>query len=473
MPAMCCASRPQSGRGRRSAVAGREASVPRLRGRVRSAGVSCVLAMLVCALGATAAGAIPTPQQDPFYSYSGAVPLSHIAPGTVLKTRELSYHLVGIPLPITVVQLLYRSTDQLGQPAVNVTSVLEPAKVTGSTNVVAYESFYDSLNPDDEPSYQIAGGVTLGGLIPDFETALIVPELLAGDAVVVADIEGENADFADGPEYGMYTLDSLRAALRSPATGLSHTKKIGIIGYSGGAIGAQWAAEMAPTYAPDINRLLVGAAFGGVLVDPDHNLWYVNGSSAWAGIIPMAVIGVARSFHVDLTQYLSAAGVKLYNQLQTASILNVLLQYPGLTFQQLLLPQDTPPETIPIYVSIVNQLIMGSDGTPTVPLFIGQGDGDNEDGTIGNQPGIGGGDGVMVAGDVRTLASEYCQRGVPVQYNEYDGWDHVVSALFWLAQALPWLNDRFAGQTPPQDCSTIPPGNSLAPVTLGVTPIAP
>jgi hypothetical protein len=376
------------------------------------------LAVLVWALGATSAQAIPTPQQDPFYSYSGATPLANISPGTVLKTRELPYHLVGIPVPITVVQLLYRSTNQLGQPAVNVTSVLEPAQHTGSTNVVAYESFYDSLNPDDEPSYQIAGGVTLGGLTVDAETALIVPELLQGDAVVVADTEGENADFADGPEYGMYTLDSLRAALRSPATGLWRTRKIGIMGYSGGAIGAEWAAQLAPTYAPDINRRLVGAAMGGVLVDPDHNLWYVNGSSAWAGIIPMAVIGVARSFHVDLTQYLSPAGLQLYNQLQNASILNVLLQYPGLTFQSLLLPQDSPPEKIPVYVNIVNQLIMGAHGTPTVPLFIAQGAGDDEDGTIGNQPGIGGGDGVMVAGDVRTLASEYCQRGVPVQYNQ-------------------------------------------------------
>jgi hypothetical protein len=48
-----------------------------------------------------------------------------------------------------------------------------------------------------------------------------------------------------------------------------------------------------------------------------------------------------------------------------------------------------------------------------------------------------------------------------------------VGALFWVAQALPWLNDRFDGQTPPQDCSTIPPGNSLAPVSVGVTPITP
>lgn len=446
-----------------------------VRSRVVTRGLGLMLGLFLLSSGLVAAPgaqAIPTPAQDPFYAYQGATPLASIPPGTVLKSRTLSYHVAGIPLPVRTIQLLYRSTGQLGQATVNVTSVLEPMLRSSAPKVVAYESFYDSLNPNDEPSYEIAGGLSLGGLIPAVETAVVAPELLAGDVVVIADTEGENADFADGPEYGMYTLDSLRAALSSPQTGLGRTTKIGLIGYSGGAIGAEWSAEMAPNYAPDINRLLVGSAMGGVLVDPDHNLYYVNGSTGWAGILPMAVIGVARSFQVDLAQYLTPYGLQLYNKLQTASIVNVIGQYPHLTLQQLLLPQDLPPESIPIYVQIVNQLIMGAHGTPTVPLFIGQGGGPTEDGTVGNQPGIGIGDGVMVTGDVRALASEYCQRGVTVQYNQY-GLDHVVSAASWLVQALPWLNNRFAGKAAPQDCSTIAPGNSLAPVVLGVTPITP
>jgi len=41
--------------------------------------------------------------------------------------------------------------------------------------VVAYGSFYDSLSPTDEPSYAISGGLTLGGAIPQVESALIDP----------------------------------------------------------------------------------------------------------------------------------------------------------------------------------------------------------------------------------------------------------------------------------------------------------
>ena len=86
--------------------------------------------------------------------------------------------------------------------------------------------------------------------------------------------------------YGYNTLDSLRAALSSPATGLTGTTKIGLAGYSGGAIATEWAAQLAPTYAPEINSDIVGAAMGGVLVDPAHNLTYVEGSSNWASILP-------------------------------------------------------------------------------------------------------------------------------------------------------------------------------------------
>jgi hypothetical protein len=423
-----------------------------------------MLVFLVTMAGAAKARAVVPPERDPFYRYQGTTPLGDITPGTVLKTRVLSYHVAGLALPVTAVQLLYRSTGAFGQPAVNVTSVLRPPISFGTAAVVSYQSVYDSLNPDDEPSYAISGGVTLGGIVANLESALIAPALEAGQAVVVPDTEGEKADFGAGPEYGMNTLYSLRAALSSPATGLAGVSEIGLIGYSGGAIATGWAAELAPTYTPDVNRRLVGAAMGGVLVDPAHNLHYVNGSRRWAGIIPMAVIGLARAYHVKLTPYLSAYGRRLDAKLQRASIVQVIGAYPGLTWRQLAASRYRTPESVPLYVKIVNKLIMGSRGTPTIPLFIGQGAHGELEGTPGNKPGIGEGDGVMIAGDVRSLAREYCARGVPVDYVQYDRLGHLTSAIPWLARAATWLVGRFAGLPPLQDCARIPPGNSLAPI---------
>jgi hypothetical protein len=422
-----------------------------------------LLAAALVLMAPVAQAAPPTPEEDPFHHYAGATPLAEIAPGTVLKTRTLSYHVAGVPLPVKAVQLLYRSTSELGEPTVNVTSVLKPPLAVGTPQVVAYQSFYDSLNPADEPSYAISGGLTLGGAIPQVESALFGPELLAGRTIVIADTEGEDADFAAGPEYGINTLDSLRAALASPATGLSSTRKIGLIGYSGGAIATEWAAELAPTYAPDIDAKLVGAAMGGVLVDPAHNLHYVEGSLSWAGVMPMAIIGVSRAFHIDLTPYLSEYGAQLYAKLEKASIAEAIAHYPGLTWAELAKPEYATPESIPIYVHTVNQLIMGTGGTPTAPLFIGQGALGELEGTPGDKPGIGEGDGVMIAGDVRTLAREYCERGDQVLYDQYP-LGHITAAVPWLATAVPWLEARFAGAPAPQNCASIEPGNPLTPI---------
>jgi hypothetical protein len=430
-------------------------------GRRRSWTAWLLGALLVMAFAAASAQAAEAPARDPFYKYEGKPQLKKIAPGTVLKTRSVPFHIEGIELPVTAVQLLYRSTSELGKPTVNVTSVLLPP-VKLSTSVVSYQSFYDSLNTEDDPSYAIAGGNHSGGEIAQAESGLISPALLAGETVVVPDTEGEEADFSAGPVYGYNTLDSLRAALSSPATGLSTASKIGLAGYSGGAIATEWAAELAPSYAPDINADLVGAAMGGVLVDPAHNLKYVEGSSTWASIIPMSLDGLTRAFHLDLTPYLTPYGQELLADDQDKSITNEV-STPGLTWSEVAKPEYPTPDSIPVFVRTANKLNV-STGTPTVPFLIGQGNGGEEfEGTAGNKPGIGPGDGVMIAGDVRTLAREWCSRGVSVHFTEYQHLGHIEGAAPWLAEAAPWLTARFLGQAAPQNCAEIAPGNSLAP----------
>lgn len=428
----------------------------------------------LAALTATAAGlAVPaatqaatSPLSDPFYRYTGTTPLAKIKPGTALKTRTIPYSIQGISLPLTAVQVLYRTRNQVGTPTVNVTTVVEPLGHTGAiSKVVSYQSFYDSLNPADEPSAAIAGAQGMGDGAANVETTLFAPLLLAGYAVNIPDTEGQTADFAAGPEYGVNTLDSLRAISASgatKATGVAKTAKLAMLGYSGGAIASEWAAEQAATYAPDVAKRLVGTAIGGVFADPDHNLHYVQGSLVWAGVIPMALVGIARSFHIDLTPYMSAYGAKVMKQLENASIFSALGTYPGLTWAQLAKPKYATPESVPVFVKVANEMIMGTGGTPNAPMFIGQGTGGFLEGTSPSAQ-YGAGDGVMVAGDVRTLAREYCQRKVTVDYETY-GLSHFTSVTQWLPAAYSWLLGRFAGTKAPSSCGSIPVGNSLAPV---------
>ncbi|WP_372663810.1 lipase family protein [Amycolatopsis kentuckyensis] len=430
-----------------------------IRNHVRSAALAAAVALTLAAAPASPAAA----SADSFYSYDGSAPLSSYAPGTVLKTRTLNYHVVGLATPVKAVQLLYRTTDAQGRPAANVTSVVR--SITGdSTKAVSYQSAYDSLDPADAPSRAIAGDVTLGGLLPNGESLLLLPSLLLGYNVVVPDTEGQTANFAAGPEYGTNTLDSIRAATSSAATGMTKSTKFGLLGYSGGAIATGWAAALAPGYAPDVNANLVGFTEGGVLVDPAHNLKYVGGSPVWSGVIPMALIGVARGFGIDLRPYASEYGLKVLDELEHASIINALGRYPGLTWQKIAKPEYANPNSVPPFVDAVNKVNIGSAPTPSVPGFIAQGNAGFLEGTTSNLPGIGTGDGVMVAGDVRALARQYCATGNgSIEYQQYDLLSHVGGAAAWAPAAIGWLADRFAGRPAPSSCGRIPAGNSLTP----------
>ena len=405
---------------------------------------------------------------DPFYTYTGATPLKSIAPGTVLNTRTITYHVAGMPTALTAQQLLYRTSDAQNRPVVNVTSVIRSPVSNG--RAISYQSAYDSLNPYDEPSQVIAGDrdvtkiINVGTLLYSAESIPLSTLLLLGYNVIVPDTEGQTADFAAGPEYGMTTLDSIRAALNTPSTGLAPTSKVAMIGYSGGAIATNWAAQLAPSYAPDINKQLVGAAEGGVLVDPAHNLRYVDGSIVWGGVAAAALAGLSRGFGFDLTPYLSDSGVAVFSDIQNQSLAYILPKYTGLHWATLFKPRYANDiNSIPAYVTYANKVNAGLAASPTIPMYIGQGTAGVLDGTFGSQVG----DGVMLAYDVRALAQKFCASGVPVVYTEYP-LEHAGAIAPWVAGMLPWLYDRFGGKAAPSNCAltALLPSNSLAPETL-------
>lgn len=403
---------------------------------------------------------------DPFFQYTDSTPLADIAPGTILKSRTISVYIAGLRTSLKATQLVYRSTDAKLRPAANVTTIFAPdcAKVScaNKNKVISYQSFYDSLNPEDGPSRAYAGGKRLPDLLPAVETVLFGTYVKKGYTVVISDTEGQKANFAAGPEYGYNTLDSIRATFNAPQIGLARDAKVVMMGYSGGAIATEWAAELAPSYAPDLKPNLIGAAFGGTLVSPEHNLTYVEGTPIWGGVMPMAVIGVSRSYEIDIKKYLTPRGLEVYDKMQKASIAYVLGMYRDVTWKDLVKPEYQDRTKIKEYVEAVNKVIMGTGGTPEIPLQIGQGTGGIWEGTKPS-PIWGAGDGVMLAGDVRTLARQYCAQGVPVQHKEW-GTSHFLTMVNWLPWATAWIDDRFAGKAAPQNCSSIAAGNSLEPI---------
>jgi dienelactone hydrolase len=406
---------------------------------------------MLLALCGSASAAPSVPSQDPFYSYSGS--LSGVAPGTVLRSRTVIFELENLSVPVKTTQVLYRTTSELGAPIADVATVIQPLVGLQAHKLVSWQMAYDGLASNCDPSFAIQGGTPTEGT-NTYEQALLVPLLAAGYPVVTADYEGESEDFVAGRMEGMGTLDGIRAAeqlLKLPAAGT----QVGIVGYSGGAIATDWAAELAPSYAPALD--IVGAAYGGITVDLAHNLPYVNGSPVWSGAIPAALVGIARGFDINLSGFLSPHGMQIAEKVGTTCLGADLGAYPGLTYQSLLKPQYTNIDQVKPALDAINDLIMSTGGTPREPLFLGVG---NADGT---------GDGVMVAADDEALAHTYCQRGVPVQFTVYKGDDHATAAVAFLPAAGQFLLERLAGLPFTSGCSSIGAGNSLAP--LKYTPV--
>jgi Secretory lipase len=233
-----------------------------------------------------------------------------------------------------------------------------------------------------------------------------------------------------------------------------------MVGYSGGAIASQWAAELAPAYAAHIN--LVGTAAGGVFVDPFHSLSFINGNATgWSDVIPVYLILLQRAFGVPVAPYLSPLGVKVYQADENTSISDFTTA-GFTTFQQLVKPQYAMVSKVRPFVKALDQLIMGSDGTPKSPMFLGNGEGTKNNGWDG--------DGIMITDDVEGLAHEYCKRGVPVEFQVYSGLPHVEAFAPFISYAIPYLTDRLNGLPAPSNCASVGPGNSLSPQPIPAAP---
>jgi hypothetical protein len=422
-------------------------TIPRVL-RVTAAVAAAVLAVASGTASAQVTPSLVLPSHDPFYTYTGSKPLGQITPGTVLKTRPITLKIASLTVPYQADQVLYRTTGEQGQPTVTVTTIIKPLASLLGTKIVSYQTAYDALGSECDPSYTLRGG-NPGDTDLQAEAAVIALYVTAGYTVTTPDYEGTALDWGAGQESGYNTLDGIRAT--ENYLGVPSSTQVGMVGYSGGSIATEWASELAPKYAPELN--IIGAASGGVPVDFAQNLTYINGNDTWSGVIPAILVSVGRAFGVDIDKYLSPYGLKLTKAVANECIASFAAAYPGLTYQQLVKVQYSNPFEVPVLVRIINHLLMGSaPGHPEMPLLLGVG---NADGT---------GDGIMVAGDVEALAHEYCQQGVPVTFDEYSGLEHTEAAVPFETHAMTFLTSLFLGLPPNNGCSSIGPGTSIAPL---------
>ncbi|KAK1753262.1 lipase 1 [Echria macrotheca] len=231
------------------------------------------------------------PSQDPWYKAPDGWETK--APGDVLRIRPHAYNMT--PIAISNVkdtfQVLFRSTNSLGNETWAVTTVFIPNKshcdgVSNCTQaIVSYQLPYDTSCLDASPSFGLQWGEPYG------EIALALGR---GWWVSVPDFEGPLASYGASIVAGHITIDSARAVIKvaSSEYGINKTS-IGFWGYSNGASATESAVEFAPKYAPDLK--IAGAAIGGLTPNLGTSGPLLAATQV-AGLLIQGIIGVTSQY---------------------------------------------------------------------------------------------------------------------------------------------------------------------------------
>lgn len=385
----------------------------------------------------------PTPDADDFYSAPKEIP---DAPGTILKSRSISYQPAGILLPNPAWQLQYVTRDANGRPLAAVTTVVKPTVPSpyGHPVLVSFQHAYDSLGPICTPSHTATGSTSNSSNMA--ETLEFMPGLQTlGWTVVIPDYEGPNHSFGAGPVSGQATLDSIRAALQFEPLGLSNDTPVGLWGYSGGAFASTWAAALHPSYAPELQVIAVAA--GGTPADMFDVIRRKEGTGDFNFLFTL-VMGIAREYPELLTApMLTEKGVQATAALNDACVGSAA---PGSTLAGSRLSDyiaaDDPYST-PGFRSVMPKVtLLQSALQPTADIYLFHETNDQL---------------VPVEG-ADQLAAKWCAAGVPLNYyhstaataaGNTPAGVHVAGAAIGSPAAAAYLTGRFGGSpiplTPP------------------------
>lgn len=361
----------------------------------------------------------PTPDADPFYAQPAEFP--NDTPGTILESREIAFAPGGVPTPTTAWQLKFVSRDTYDQPIAAVTTVIQPTTATNA--MMVYLVAEDGLGSHCAPSHTAPS---------DTDSAPLLGVAM-GWTVVIPDHEGPNSAYAAGKIAGQITLDSVRAALNFQALGLNEQTQLGLLGYSGGAIAAAWAATLAPDYAPEL--AFAGIASGGTPADligiARHADTDPIANSAFFSLILSSTVGINREYPQLLTPILNDKGKAAFEQMKDNCLNDNLLLTTSIRGSYA--DYVTVPD---IYASAglqeVQPLIsLPQPGqSPNSDIFVFHSKLDEL---------------IPIAGTDQMVAA-WCADGAPVHYYRGQEGEHASFGSVMIPVAIQYLQSRFAGE---------------------------
>ncbi|MET9202351.1 lipase family protein [Gordonia sp. NPDC003585] len=297
---------------------------------------SAVLAGAVVGAGLVVA----TPQADAATDFYTPPARFANAPGSVIRS-EASPLLLQIPgmanqWPGTAKRIMYTSRYQDGKPAAVTGTVVEPTapwRGKGQRPTVVVGPGTVGQADNCAPSKMMAFPMSVDITKPSIGVNYTAPEmyylLLQGVRVVVTDYIGLGTPgihtYVNRAETGHAMLDAARAALR--LAGAPTNAPVGFAGYSQGGGAAASAAELASTYAPELN--VRGTYAGAPPADLAKVIPAIDGSTI-AGAIGFAINGLmARYPNVDrvVQRETNAAGKGALHKISQQCIGDIILSF--------------------------------------------------------------------------------------------------------------------------------------------------
>ncbi|QRG40353.1 hypothetical protein FDK38_004819 [Candidozyma auris] len=370
------------------------------------------------------------PSDDSFYEVPENI--SGYKNGDIINMRNTPVQVRSLIFPMNVKnswQVLIRSEDTFGNPNAFVATILEPYNAIPS-EVWSYQMWEDANDIDCAPSDPHHP------VWPFKEWYVVVP-----------DYEGPKSAFTVGRQSGQAILDGIRAALSSGyLTGINKDAKVGLYGYSGGALTTGLAAQIQPSYAPEIKDHIVGAAIGGWVTNVTSTALAADGT-LFAGLIANGFNGIYSEYsqYKDVLDRNLDAGKKAdFYKAKSLCLVGSATKYLFQKFFSGINPYIIPGEdyfNIPINQKIfanITAALTKEDGVPEIPMFVFHGQDDQ-----------------VAPVEQPTRAYEnFCSWGASsIEWSLGANSGHGLELLFGTGAGLAWLEKRFDGHLPIEGCS--------------------
>ena len=275
---------------------------------------TALVALLVVLNAMALLSIVPTAQADEsryWAFYTPPDPLPAGEPGDLIRTEpsrlvlEPSGQLgsfVG-----TGTRIMYRSTDAQGKPVAVTGTYIEPDVPwpgNGPRPLLAYATTPYGMGEQCAPSRLFNQGIhasldTGFDMMFNLEEGFIATLLARGFAIVVTDGVGLGVHGLMAPQFlnrqagGAALLDAARAAMKLPGTSLDPHGPVAFWGWLAGGHSALAAAELAATYAPELN--IVGTYANGAPTDLPSMLAPLDGNFL-AGSMGWVLRGIQEAY---------------------------------------------------------------------------------------------------------------------------------------------------------------------------------